>query len=137
MLDTCTCSTPSAGTAEHNEITCTNGETTYCAEDQECYATTAFNYGQLSSACRVPTGNLNESVGGSQKIKSFYSEQFFHDYITSFYFLFQNSPFKQKIVTTTFNNILLTTKIRFENWSFCHQTAGCIWVYMITSIKKE
>jgi len=53
--DTCTCSTPSAGTAEHNEITCTNGETTYCAEDQECYATTAFNYGQLSSACRVPT----------------------------------------------------------------------------------
>ena len=54
FLDTCTCSTPSAGTAEHNEIKCSNGETTYCKGNEECYATGEFNYGQWTSACRVP-----------------------------------------------------------------------------------
>ena len=71
LLDTCTCSTPSAGTAEHNEFTCTNGESAYCQADEECYATGEFNYGQLSSACRKPAGTSNESVDGCQNMRLF------------------------------------------------------------------
>ena len=120
MLDTCTCSTPGAGTAEHNEITCTNGEKTYCQADEECFATGAFNYGQLSSACRKPAGTSNESVGGEEyDIISIYYGSLFHNLITFFYLVFQNSSFKQNIATTTtFNNILSTTKNRIENSSF-------------------
>ena len=52
--DTCTCSTPGAGTIGKNQMTCSNGETRTCSSDQECYATEAFGYGQLSDGCRIP-----------------------------------------------------------------------------------
>ena len=60
LLDTCTCSTPSAGTSGNNEMKCSNGETRFCEDNEECYATESFDYGQLDIACRTP-GNYIES----------------------------------------------------------------------------
>ena len=57
FLDTCTCSTPGAGTTGKNEMTCSNGETRHCVSDEECYATIAFIYGQWKDGCRIP-GNF-------------------------------------------------------------------------------
>ena len=54
LLDTCTCSTPGAGTKNKNQFICSNDETRYCASDQECYATDAFVYGQWKDGCRIP-----------------------------------------------------------------------------------
>ena len=54
FLDTCTCSTPSAGTSGNNEMKCSNGETRFCEDNEECYATDEFNYGQWVTACRIP-----------------------------------------------------------------------------------
>ena len=60
LLDTCTCSTPGAGTKNKNQFICSNDETRYCASDQECYATDAFVYGQWRDGCRIP-GTIERS----------------------------------------------------------------------------
>lgn len=49
----CTCLTPLAGTAGHNEYSCTDGSRNRCPEDHECYAL-AFAKASLRDGCRVP-----------------------------------------------------------------------------------
>ena len=64
FLDTCTCSTPGAGTVGKNELKCTNGETRHCSSDQECYATEAFTCGEWSDGCRIPICNCTTPGAG-------------------------------------------------------------------------
>jgi len=47
----CTCTTPNAGTAGHNQYTCNDGSAAWCAADQECYATGSFTWGDWKSGC--------------------------------------------------------------------------------------
>ena len=54
MIVTCTCSNPGEGLFGKNEMRCSNGEIRSCSQNQECYATKAFVYGQWSNGCRVP-----------------------------------------------------------------------------------
>ena len=58
FTDTCTCSTPGAGTTGKNQMTCSNGETRHCDSDQVCYATKTFIYGKWSDGCKIP-GNYS------------------------------------------------------------------------------
>jgi len=51
--DTCNCSHLANVTASVGEMSCTNDETRYCDENEECYTTEAFNYGQWDVGCRV------------------------------------------------------------------------------------
>lgn len=55
----------------HNHLNCTNGETRYCASDQDCFTDDPFAYGNWSAGCRDKTppspppdtgGNIADSV---------------------------------------------------------------------------
>jgi len=50
---TCTCVTPSAGTAGHNQYKCNDKTSAYCASDQVCYATGSFAKGNWDMGCQV------------------------------------------------------------------------------------
>ena len=53
----CSCSTPSHGTGYHyNKFTCSDGLTSYCSTEEECYSSQPFAYGELYDGCRVPPG---------------------------------------------------------------------------------
>merc|ERR1711994_512031 len=64
MPATCTCSTPGEGTVDKNEFQCTNGETSHCGSDQECYATEEFIYGEWSDGCRYPQATCTCTTPG-------------------------------------------------------------------------
>ena len=53
-IPVCECTTPGAGTAGNNQMTCSNGETRYCSADKECYSTGTFTYGEWNDGCRIP-----------------------------------------------------------------------------------
>merc|ERR1712151_517706 len=53
---TCSCVTPKAGASHHNQYTCTDGDTKYCAWDQTCNVFGPFVKGDVQSACQaLPT----------------------------------------------------------------------------------
>jgi len=49
----CTCTTPNAGQDGHNQFTCTNGETRYCASNEACYNIESFPHSQWDKGCKV------------------------------------------------------------------------------------
>ena len=52
---TCACDNPSSSgaTLGNNRYTCADGTRAYCASNEECYATKAFQKGDWASGCRV------------------------------------------------------------------------------------
>jgi hypothetical protein len=53
---TCSCTTPRAGTTDHNQYTCTDGDLKYCATDQTCNVLGSFVKGDVQDACQaLPT----------------------------------------------------------------------------------
>jgi len=50
---TCTCTTPHTGTAGHNQMQCSNGETRHCGSNEACYAVSPFTYGSWTDGCAI------------------------------------------------------------------------------------